>query len=117
MKPTHSPMDADAAFHREVLGWCVKQRRLARHLSQEALADLALLSREVVQHVERGQDVREGVQMRICWALGTSIVELTSEVDRVKRDWQKNGRPQESNEARITGGLCAGRGVMIRPAG
>ncbi len=106
MKPTHAPMDADATFHREVLGWCVKQRRLARRLSQEALADLALISCEVVQHMERGQDVREGIQMRICWALGTSIVELASEVDRVKGDWQKNGRPQEGSDAQIAVGLA-----------
>jgi hypothetical protein len=43
--------------------------------------------------------MREGTKLRLCVAFGISIIELDAEVDRVKQDWRKNGRPQDSLNA------------------
>lgn len=98
-------MDEEVRLHLEVLGWCVKQRRLGCHLSQEQLAELAHVSRAEVQHVEHARhSIGEATKLRLCMALGISVVELEAEVDRVKHEWTKNGRPPDSEDASITGG-------------
>ncbi len=100
MRLNRDEMDAEEKLHLEVLGWCVKQRRLSRHLTQDELAKLAHVSRGEVQHVEHARHgMREGTKLRLCVAFGISIIELDAEVDRVKQDWRKNGRPQDSLNA------------------
>ena len=105
MKLSRAEMDAEEQLHLEVLGWCVKQRRLARHLTQDELADLAHISRGEVQHVEHARHgMREGTKKRLCVAFGISIIELDAEVDRVTQEWKQNGRQMACGEASITGG-------------
>lgn len=93
-------MDDEEKLHLEVMGWCLKQRRLGKHLSQEQLAELAFVSRGQVQHLEHARHgMRPGTKLRICHALGISTVELEAEVCRVKEEWRKYGRPPETCEA------------------
>ena len=100
MALSRDEMNEEVQLHLEVLGWCLKQRRLGRHLSQEELAALAFVSRAQVQHVEHARHgIGEATKFRLCLALGISVVELDAEVDRVKQDWRKNGRPQDSLDA------------------
>ena len=93
-------MDAAEKLHLRVMGWCVKQRRMGRHMSQIDLAGLAHVSRGEVQHVEHARHaMREGTKFRLTTALGTSVIELDAEVVRVKQEWKDHGAPKESAEA------------------
>jgi len=85
-------MDEAESLHLQVLGWCLKQRRLARGLTQAQLACCAHVSRGEVQHAEHGRHrIGEGIKFRLCAGLGISIVELDAEVAREEAGWRRNG--------------------------
>ena len=100
MNLTRDEMDAAEKRHVRVVGWCLKQRRLGRHMSQIDLADLAHVSRGEVQHVEHARHgMGEGTKFRLTTALGISVLELDAEVMRVKQEWKDHGPPEESADA------------------
>ena len=100
MNLTRDEMDAAEKRHLRVVGWCLKQRRLGRHMSQIDLADLAHVSRGEVQHVEHGRHaMREGTKFRLTKALGTSVIELDAQVVRVTQEWKDHGPPEECADA------------------
>lgn len=86
---TRHEMDEAERLHLRVLGWCLKQRRLARRLTQSQLADRSHVSRGEVQHAEHGRHrIGEGVKFRLCKGLGISIMELDAEVMREEAAWR-----------------------------
>jgi transcriptional regulator with XRE-family HTH domain len=92
MPLSRQQMDEAEHLHLRAVGWCLKQRRLARHLTQDQLAALAHVSRSVVQHAEHGRHAMgEGVKYRLCTGLGITIIELDAEVARVESDWRQHG--------------------------
>lgn len=102
-------MDEAERLHLQVLGRCLKQRRLARGLSQSALAGLSLVSRGQVQHAEHGRhSMREGTKFRLCVALGISIPELDAEVAREETGWPAAGRAPGRWLAQFSGGARGG---------
>lgn len=87
---TQHEMDEAEDLHLRVLGGCLKQRRLARGLTQARLAALSHVSRGEVQHAEHGRHrIGEGVKFRLCSGLGISIVELDAEVAREESGWRR----------------------------
>ena len=65
------------------LGRSVRKRREAKALTQEVLAELAGLDRTYISAVERGgRNLSLSSIARIAKALGTTISELTSGIDK-----------------------------------
>ncbi|MBP8256023.1 MAG: helix-turn-helix transcriptional regulator [Opitutaceae bacterium] len=63
------------------------------HLTQAQLARGGGLSPSEVQHIERGRrHPKTETQRRLCAALGITLLELMAEVDRVQREWERQGR-------------------------
>ncbi|NEC12085.1 helix-turn-helix transcriptional regulator [Streptomyces sp. SID8014] len=61
---------------RRVLGDRIRERRMWRNLTQEKLAELAGISRDTVQRIERGtNDPRYSDLARIARALDTPLAE------------------------------------------
>lgn len=98
-------MEDEENFYRKVRGWCLKQRRLAQHLSQTELAERAHVSRGQIQHAEHGRHgQRDGTKFRHCTGLGISVMELESETLRVMEDWRRHGPPPDADDDQNTGG-------------
>lgn len=96
MKLTRQQMEAEMAFHQLAFGWCLKRRRLERHLAQEEFAVQCHVSRAEVQHAERARHgLRDPTRLCFCLGLGISEIELVAEVGRVKQDWAFQGFPAE----------------------
>lgn len=86
-------MNAIEERHWRVLAHCLKERRKMADLTQEALALAAGLSPSEIQHIERGRRrPGSGTIRRICEVLGISQAELYAQVDRVDREWERQGR-------------------------
>ena len=80
-------MDELEEWHWKALSICVLQRRKEANLTQVKLAKKAGVSTSEIQHIERERrGPRTGTLMRVCVALGISLLELIAQVERVMRD-------------------------------
>jgi transcriptional regulator with XRE-family HTH domain len=70
----------------KAFGGTVRQLRLTRKLSQEALAELSGLHRTYICDVEHGvRNISIGTLLKIAQALGTTVSELTQNLEKDAR--------------------------------
>ena len=73
------------------LGKTIRQHRRARDLSQETFAEICGLHRTYICDVERGvRNVTIGTLLKIAHALGTTVSELTQNLENDPRSSEKN---------------------------
>jgi len=95
-------------IHREftTLGKTIRQFRQDRKLSQEAFAESCGLHRTYICDVERGvRNVTLGTLLRIAHALGTTVSELTQNLENDARPSEKRQTPLYMNSTKLLIGV------------
>ena len=89
------------------LGKTIRQLRKGRNLSQEAFADLCDLHRTYICDVERGaRNVTVGTLVRIAHALGTTVSELTRNLENVPFQPEKSHAKEYMNSTKLLIGIA-----------
>ncbi|MGV9796237.1 MULTISPECIES: helix-turn-helix domain-containing protein [unclassified Gordonia (in: high G+C Gram-positive bacteria)] len=95
--PTPDPLPSDAevarrAAHRRAFGDVIRQAREDRGLSQEALADLAEVSRPTIARIEGSTNT---ITLDRLWALASALdISAADLIGRTERAVERRSRPR-----------------------